>query len=179
MACVSPANSAAIGPFIDGKLLKEGWTYKDNVANTRCKEIIQGDTNIEAIILDGLLKRLHQERFNELVDNALASQIAKELLLMGNTIFIYSQVGISEALHDSVLWRDRVYMYHWEQPSSFPELTCGLSYRGLCAMLLRLNKFQNCPPSTQQVSLEAAGIRSAFAHGQQPWEPYLDAKRLM
>ncbi|KAJ5757925.1 uncharacterized protein N7511_006619 [Penicillium nucicola] len=194
------SSPAAMGPSIDGILLKQGWKYNDNVANTRCKEIIQGDTNVEAIIFDGLLKRLPQDRFHELVDNALPAQTATELythfgftrqsqseesfrkafrLLVGNTIFNYSHVGIAEASRNSDLWRDHVYMYHWEEPSPFPGPTCGLSYHGLCALLLHLNEFQNCPPSTQQVSLEAARIWSAFAHGQQPWEPYSDRRRFM
>jgi carboxylesterase type B len=191
---------AAMGPSADGKLLKEGWTYKDNVANTRCKEIVQGDTNVEAIIFDGLIKRLPQDRFNDLIDNSLLAPIAKELythfgftrepqseesfrkafrLLVGNTVFNYSHVGIAEASRDSDLWKDRVYLYHWEEPSPFPGPTCGISYHGLCAMLLHMNELENCPPSTQQVSLEAARTWSAFAHGQQPWEPYSDAGRFM
>ncbi|KAJ5665675.1 uncharacterized protein N7477_008123 [Penicillium maclennaniae] len=191
---------AAMGPVADGKLLPEGWTYDDNVANTRCKEFILGDTNVEAIIFDGLLKRLPQERFHQLVDVAFSSQDAQQLysmfgfsretqseesfrkafrLLVGNTLFNYSHLGIANASINSDTWRDNVYYYHWEEPSPFPGPTYGYSYHGLCAMLMHLNELPNCPPETQKVSLEAARIWTAFAHGQKPWEAYSQDQKFM
>jgi carboxylesterase type B len=194
------SSPAAMGPSADGKLLTGGWTFKGNVKNTRCKEIIQGDTNQEAIIFNGLLKRLSQDRFNQRVEEVLSPEIARQLythfgftrepqsedgfqkafrLLVGNTLFNYSHVGIAEASRWSDAWKDHVYVYHWEEPSPFPGPTSGLSYHGLCAMLIHMNELPNCPPPTQQVSLEAARIWSAFAYAQQPWEPYSKSQRFM
>ncbi|KAJ5683270.1 hypothetical protein N7462_006435 [Penicillium macrosclerotiorum] len=194
------SSPAAMGPSEDGKLLQSGWTYADNVANTRCKEIILGDTNVEAIIFDGLLRRLSQERFHQLVDEALPSDFAEQLyvkfgfsrelqsedlfrkafrLLVGNTLFNYSHVGIANASRNSEAWRDKIHLYHFEEPSPFPGPTQGISYHGLCAMLMHLNEFSNCPPPTQRVSLEVARLWAAFAHGQQPWEPYSQNQKFM
>lgn len=191
---------AAMGPVADGKLLQLGWTYETNVSNKRCKEIILGDTNVEAIIFDGLLKRLPQDRFHKLVDQTFSAQDAQQLclnfgftrdpqseedfrkafrLLVGNTLFNYSDVGIANASKDSDAWRDKVYLYHFEEPSPFPGPTQGISYHGLCAMLMHLNELSNCPAPTQEVSLEAARIWTAFAHGEQPWEPYSQNGRFM
>ncbi|KAJ5304713.1 uncharacterized protein N7443_004373 [Penicillium atrosanguineum] len=191
---------AAMGPVADGKLLPEGWTYEDSVANTRCKEFIVGDTNVEAIIFDGLLKRLPQERFHQLVDGAFSQQDAEELyskfgfsrdtqseedfrkafrLLIGNTLFNYSHFGIANASRNSDDWKDNVYLYHWEETSPFKGPTYGYSYHGLCAMLMHLNELSNCPPETQKVSLEAARIWTAFAHGQKPWDAYSKDQRFM
>ena len=55
----------------------------------------------------------------------------------------------------------------------------GCSYHGLCALLLLLNEVKDCLPPTQQVSLEAVRIWTAFAHGEQPWEPYSKEGRFM
>ncbi|OOQ83118.1 hypothetical protein PEBR_36572 [Penicillium brasilianum] len=191
---------AAMGPVADGKLLKSGWTYEENVSNKRCKEIILGDTNVEAIIFDGLLKRLPQDRFHELVNEAFSVEDAQQLylkfgfsrepqseedfrkafrLLIGNAFFNYSNVGIAKASKVSDAWRDKVYLYHFEEPSPFPGLTQGISYHGLCAMLMHLNELPNCPPPTQEVALEAARIWTAFAHGNQPWEPYSQKGKFM
>lgn len=194
------SSPGVMGPVADGKLLKENWKYEDNAPNTRCKEFIIGDTNIEAIIFDGLIKRLPQERFQQLVNDSFSSQLAQELyskfgfsrdpqseehfrkafrLLVGNTLFNYSHLGIANSSQNSETWRDNVYLYHFEEPSPFPGPTRGLSYHGLCAMLLHLNELDICPPSTQNVSREAARIWTAFAHGQQPWEPYSKEQRFM
>lgn len=191
---------AAMGPVADGKLLKSGWTYEENVSNKRCKEIILGDTNIEAIIFDGLLKRLPQDRFHKLVSETFSAEDAEQLylkfgfsrgpqsqedfrkafrLLVGNTLFNYSHVGIAKASKNSDTWRNKVYLYHFEEPSPFPGPTQGLSYHGLCAMLMHLNELPNCPPPTQEVALEAARIWTAFAHGNQPWEPYSQNEKFM
>ncbi|CAI7595295.1 unnamed protein product [Penicillium pancosmium] len=194
------SSPGVMGPVADGKLLKENWKYEDNAPNTRCKEFIIGDTNIEAIIFDGLIKRLPQERFQQLVNDSFSPELAQELyskfgfsrdpqsdedfrkafrLLVGNTLFNYSHLGIAKSSQNSEAWRDKVYLYHFEEPSPFPGPTCGLSYHGLCAMLLHMNEMGICPPSTQNVSREAARIWTAFAHGKQPWEPYSKEQRFM
>jgi hypothetical protein len=199
-AILKLSSPGVMGPVADGKLLKENWKYEDSAPNTRCKEFIIGDTNIEAIIFDGLIKRLPQERFQQLVNDSFSPELAQELyskfgfsrdpqseedfrkafrLLVGNTLFNYSHLGISKSSQNSEAWRDNVYLYHFEEPSPFPGPTCGLSYHGLCAMLLHMNEMDICPPSTQNVSREAASIWTAFAHGKQPWEPYSKEQRFM
>lgn len=170
------------------------------MASARCKEFIVSDTNCEAIIFDGLLKRLPQERFHQLVDGAFSQQAAEQLyakfgfsrepqsvedfrkafrLFIGNTMFNYSHLGIAKASSKSDLWRDNVYLYHFEETSPFPGPTYGYSYHGLCAMLMHLKELPTCPPETQKVSLEAARIWTAFAHGMKPWEAYSQGQRFM
>lgn len=193
-------STAALGPVADGKLLSLGWKYEDHVADTRCKEIILGDTTVEGIIFDGLLKNLPQVLFHKHVDEAFSPQVAGELydkfgfsrqpqseedflkafrLLVGNTIFNYNNVGIAKASMSSDVWRDHVYLYHWDEQSPFPGPTHGLSYHGLCAMLMHLNELSSCPPETRKVALESARLWLAFAHGNQPWEPYFKSQRFM
>ncbi|KAJ5899620.1 hypothetical protein N7495_004364 [Penicillium taxi] len=192
--------SAAMGPVADGKLLSLGWKYEDSVTDTRCKEIILGDTSVEGIIFDGRLKKLPQALFHKRIDEAFSPQVAGELyarfgftrepqseedfrkafrLFIGNTLFNYHNVGIANASINSDVWRDHVYLYHWDEPSPFPGPAQGLSYHGLCAILMHLNELSNCPPETQKVALESAKIWAAFAHGKQPWEPYSQSRKFM
>jgi carboxylesterase type B len=200
MDILKNSSSAAMGPVADGKLLREGWKYDDNMSNSRCKEIIVGDTDVEGIIFDGLLGRLSQSHFRDLVDKNFSPHLANELFinfgfsrafqseeeyrkafrtLVGNTMFNYSNVGIAKASRNSDSWRDKVYLYHMGEPSPFSGTTNGLSYHGLCALFLHLNELPNLPPGTQDLSREMARIWTAFAHGKQPWEPYSKSERFM
>lgn len=164
------------------------------------QKITLGDTNVEAVIFEGLLKRLPQDRFHGLIDQTCSTEYAQKRyhncgfssgpqsaedfrkafgLLVGNTLVNYSHVGIANASKNSDAWRDKVYLYHYEGQSPFPGPTQAISYHGLCAMLKHLNELPSCPAPTPQVSLEAARIWTPFAHEEQPWGPYSQNGRFM
>ncbi|KAH8647819.1 Alpha/Beta hydrolase protein [Xylariales sp. PMI_506] len=188
------ATKAALAPVADGKLLHMGsWQFKDEPLRGRCKDIILGDTAVEAVIFDGMLKRTPQDKFHQLAQALLSPEVLTELyagfgfttqpqseedfrtafrLLLGNTLFNYSNVGIAEASRTSPTWADHVYLYHYDEPSPFDGPTQGLAYHGLCALMMHLNELENSPKPTQDVALEGARIWTKFAHGGQPWEPY-------
>ncbi|KAJ5709008.1 hypothetical protein N7493_010342 [Penicillium malachiteum] len=193
------SSSAVMGPAGDGIYIPKSWKFEDNVSNSRCKSIILGDTNIEALIFDGLLRKLSQEKLHQLVAERFAGSKGKELchhfgfsqgqsdeqyrdafrLLLGTLMFQYPNIAIAEAARQSDAWKNDVFLYHWEEPSPFPGPTQGVSYHGLCALLLHLNELESCPPPTQEVSLEAARSWAAFAHGQKPWEAYPASGKFM
>lgn len=197
---IKNSTKAALAPVGDGKLLPATWRFVDEVPRHRCKDIILGDTNVEGLIFDGVLARLSQERFHEVVQTELPPELVTELyegfgftkerqsadsfrkafrLLVGNVLFNYPTLGIAEASTKSKTWTDHVFLYHFEEPSPFQGPTQGLSYHGLCAMLLHLNELDQCPEPTKKVSLYAAQVWAKFAHGEQPWEPYSQRKRFM
>ncbi|KAJ5649776.1 uncharacterized protein N7484_003499 [Penicillium longicatenatum] len=193
------AGQAVMGPAGDGKLIPKTWSFDDNVSNARCKSIILGDTNVEALIFDGMLRRLTQEKLHEAISRNFPDNKAKELchhfgfsqgqsaeafrdafrLLLGSVLFQYPNIGIAEASRKSDSWKNNVFLYHWEEPSPFPGATQGMSYHGLCALLMHLNELDSCPQATRDVSLEAARLWAAFAHGQQPWEAYSTGGQFM
>ncbi|KAJ5647320.1 hypothetical protein N7490_003692 [Penicillium lividum] len=192
------AGKAVMGPAGDGKLIPKTWTFEDGVSNARCKSIILGDTNVEALIFDGLLGRVSQEKLHQSISRAFSDKAGEFChhfgfsegqsfeefrdafrLLIGNVLFQYPNVGIAEASRKSDSWKNNVFMYHWEEPSPFEGPTRGMSYHGLCALLLHLNELDACPPATRDVSMEAARVWAAFAHGQQPWEAYSTGGRFM
>ncbi|KAJ5947506.1 hypothetical protein N7466_000521 [Penicillium verhagenii] len=193
------AGRAVMGPAGDGKLIPQTWTFDDNVSNARCKSIILGDTNIEALIFDGMLGRLTQDKLHQAVTRAFSETKAKELchhfgfkqdqsaddfrkafrLMLGTVLFQYPNIAIAEASRKSESWKNNVFLYHWEEPSPFPGATQGLSYHGLCALLLHLNELDSCPQATRDVSVEAARVWASFAHGQQPWDAYSTGGQFM
>lgn len=190
---------AVMGPAGDGVLLPKTWDFKDQVSNARCKSIILGDTNVEALIFDGMLRSLSQGKLHQLITQRFSEENAAKLchhfgfskgqtdeefrgafrLLIGNVLFQYPNVAIAEASRQSDAWRNDVFLYHWEEPSPFAGLTQGMSYHGLCALLLHLNELDACPRPTRDVSLEAASIWAAFAHDKQPWEAYSTSGKFM
>ena len=190
---------AVMGPVGDGKYLPKTWKATDNVSNARCKSIILGDTNFEALILDGLLQVLTQEMFHGMVKKNFSEDKYQEFcrefsftlgqsaddfrdsfrVFVGSVLFQYPNISIAEASGQSDDWRNNVYLYHFEEPSPFPGVTEGKSYHGLCALLTHMNEIDRCPPPTQSVSKEVARIWAGFAHGQQPWEAYSKKNKFM
>ena len=57
---------APLGPVADGSVLRT-WDNGQNHPRTRCKQIVVGDTRIEAIIMDSLIQSIPQDRFQELI----------------------------------------------------------------------------------------------------------------
>ena len=197
---IENSTKTALAPVGDGKLLPATWSFAEEVPRHRCKDIILGDTNVEAVIFDGLLARLSQERFHQVAQATLLPELVAELyegfgftqgpqpaddfrkafrLLVGNVLFNYPNLGIAEASSRSKVWADHVFLYHFEEPSPFQGPTQGLSYHGLCALMLHLNELDQCPEPTKKVSLHAAQVWAKFAHGEQPWEPYSQHRRFM
>lgn len=197
---LNSSGTATLGPVADGQLLHEGWHYEDHMSNKRCKDIIVGDTNVEALIFDGLITKLPQAKFHEAVEATFSPSFAEELysqfgftkepqsfedfrkafrLLAGNVFFNYNNVGLAKASCSSDAWRDHVYLYHFEIPSPFPGPTFGYSYHGLCALLMHLNEFKACPAEAQIASKEAAKLFAVFASGKEPWEPYSKNEKFM
>jgi carboxylesterase type B len=63
--------SAPLGPMANGTLLPQLWSYKESQPLTRCKEIIIGDTKIEAIIMDCFINSILQTKFPDIVHNSM------------------------------------------------------------------------------------------------------------
>jgi carboxylesterase type B len=197
-------SSAALGPVGDGVLLPKTWTFADahaDGASSRCKSIILGDTNIEALILDVIPENIPQEKFATLIDDAFPdAQIRDQFrsvfgfsvepqsfnvyrgavrLLLGATMFQYPNIGIAKAAVSSVSGARDVYLYHFEETSPFAGATEGLSYHGLCALLIYLNQLDDSPQAARQTSLEAAAAFTTFAHGRSPWEAFGEKGKFM
>ncbi|KAJ5776380.1 uncharacterized protein N7511_001391 [Penicillium nucicola] len=197
-------SKAALGPVGDGGVMPTAWRFGDGYGRetgSRCKEIILGDTNVEALILDAIPENISQEKFAEMIDGAFSDDLIRDdfrkafgfrtqtqpfeeyrnavRLLLGSTMFQYPNIGIARAgLEPESVGRD-VYLYHFEEPSPFPGPTEGMSYHGLCALLIYLNQLDGLSEEVKRTSLEAAGTFAAFAYGKKPWESFGEAGRFM
>ncbi|KAJ5769634.1 alpha/beta-hydrolase [Penicillium odoratum] len=191
-------SKSPLGPVGDGNLLPETWTFTDEVPETRCKKIMLGDTNIEALVLDHLPENISQNQFAELLAGTFTNDEVEELrskfgfskdpqtfeeyrdavrLLFSAAMFHYPNIGIARAALNTPSKGQDVYLYHFEEVSPFPGATHGLSYHGLCALLIYLNQLDDSPEPTRVTSLEAASLFTAFANGKEPWEPFGEAER--
>jgi carboxylesterase type B len=192
----------ATAPVADGKLIPDGWRFEDEVPRGRCQKIIMGDTNVEGLIFDGMLQRhVTQQYFHERAQAGLSPALRAEVydafgftsepqapedfrrafrLLIGNVNFNFPNVGIAEqACTPGSVWKDDLYLYHFEATSNYEGPTFGLSYHGFCALMLYLNELEHASEDTQRVSLETARLWTAFAHGQRPWEAYSEKQRFL
>ncbi|KAJ5917676.1 hypothetical protein N7466_011230 [Penicillium verhagenii] len=94
-------------------------------------------------------------------------------------MFQYPNLGIARAAIETPSKGQNIYLYHFEEVSPFPGATHGLSYHGLCALLIYLNQLDDSPEPTRVASLEAASTFTAFANGKEPWESLGEAERFM
>lgn len=192
-------STGVVGPAADGKLLPSNCGIADPIPSSRCKAIILGDTNAESMIYKPLIQHLSQSHFHQRVHAEFSQYDAQEfythfgfttrpepeetfegkiLSLLGTVIFHFPNMQI--AAHGNLSNPDMdMFLYHFEEPSPFPGPTHGYSYHGLCALLLHLNSFKECPKPTQDVSLELHRIWTFFAYGEQPWESYSNSHRFM
>lgn len=72
---ISGFTSAPLGPMADGVLLPKEWRYRETKKANRCKEIIVGDTKIEAIIMDGLINSVPQHKFTDLAHASIKGRL--------------------------------------------------------------------------------------------------------
>lgn len=176
----------ALGPVEDGVLFKPGWKFEDHPKNSRCKEIILGDTRVECIILDGMFQTVPQSVFQSEVHSAFSQSDADALLqyfgfasdemdfgkyqdamrfFFSVVMFQYPNLAIARSVPGT-------YLYHFEEASPYPGPTEGLAYHGQCALFVHGNESVGHPECCQLVSLDMAQRFTAFANGIEPWEPY-------
>lgn len=94
-------------------------------------------------------------------------------------MFQCPNIGIAKAALESGSAGRDVYLYHFEEPPPFPSPTEGLSYHGLCALLIYLHQLERLSEDVKRTSLEAAGAFAVFASGEKTWGAFGDAGRFM
>ena len=187
-------STAAMGPMADGMLLPSSWNLGERLPPSRCKSIILGDTRVEAIIFDGLSRRLPQTQFYELVQSAFSDTDAAAFLhhfgfktesmpyeayrdamrlFLSAAMFQIPNFGIAESSGP------QTYLYHFEEPSPYQGPTFGVPYHGQCALFMYNNESYQYSDPARSTAVEMARVWTAFAHGQEPWEPYSKAHRFM
>jgi carboxylesterase type B len=184
--------SAPMGPMADGVLLPRSWPYDEIQKPTRCKEIIIGDTKIEAIIMDGLINSISQEKLQEMVhtsmkdgdgflrafgidlDMAQAAYRDAMRCFLSVGMFQYPNVLVAKN------FPGKVYFYHFDEPSPYPGPTLGLPYHGQCALFVYQNGNTGYPVSARTTAENMGKIWTAFASGKTtPWEEYEVAHKFM
>ena len=184
----------AMGPLADGKLMPTDWHLGQQSTPTRCKEMILGDSGVEAIIFDALVSSLPQLQFHQLVRVAFSSTQADEFLqtfgftsedltferyreamrsFLSPVLFQFPNFGIAAS------FGPQVYLYHFEEPSPYPGPTFGVPYHGQCALFMYNNETETYPESSKRIAEEMAHTWIAFANGKEPWEPYPISRRFM
>lgn len=63
---ISGSTSAPLGPTADGVLLLKEWAYNETQNPNHCKDIIISDTKVEAIMMDGIINSVPQQKFTDL-----------------------------------------------------------------------------------------------------------------
>lgn len=184
-------SSAALGPLGDGNILPKSWTFKQSKP-TRCKSLIIGDTNVEAIILDGLFRKVQPAQFQKILRSSLSSDDVEGFCRIFDVdtssweayrdamrrffsimMFQYPNMRIAES------FKGDVYSYHFEEQSPFPGPTLGMSYHGQCALMMYCVENEVLPLESQHVATTMARQWIAYAHGIEPWERYRDSKQFM
>jgi carboxylesterase type B len=184
--------SAPLGPMGDGTLLPQLWSYNETQKPTRCKEIIIGDTKIEAIIMDGLINAIPQEKFPELVHksmkdgdgflDAFGFSPNMEQSAYRDAMRCFLSVGMFQYPNIIVakLFPGKLYFYHFDEPSPFPGPTFGLPYHGQDALFVYQNGNAGYPDAAKTTAENMGKIWTAFASGKSvPWEEYKNGKRFM
>jgi carboxylesterase type B len=187
--------SATIPPMADGKLIPKSWTVGDLHAKSRCKEIIIGDSRVEAIIFDPLIQHIPQKLFKQFVGTAFAEasdaqkfcthfgfapddQPYEEFrdavrFFLSTVIFHYPNLRIAEN------FSGKAYYYHFEEPSPYPGPTNGVPVHGQCAVFLYGNDKTQWPEAAQRTSADMAHLWTAFAHGKEPWTRFETSQEFM
>lgn len=188
-------SGAPLGPVADGNILRT-WDAGQSHPRTRCKQIIVGDTRIEAIIMDGLIQSIPQDRFQELIrehfSEIQATKFTRHFGFMSNNLscdeyrdafrrflsismFHYPALAVAESF-SSV---GEAYLYHFEEPSPYPGPTLGLPYHGQCALFVYQNHTSEYPVAARAVAEQMGRVWTAFSHGHQPWQPYSQRNQFM
>ncbi|KAE9363905.1 alpha/beta-hydrolase, partial [Stipitochalara longipes BDJ] len=184
--------SAPLGPMADGVLLPQLWRYNDTQKLTRCKEIIIGDTKIEAIIMDGLINAIPQAKFPGIVHASMqdgdgflrAFGFTPDLdkIAYRDAMRCFLSVGMFQ--YPNVLvaktFPGKVYLYHFDEPSPYPGPTFGLPYHGQCALFVYQNGNPEYPVAAKTTAENMGKIWTAFATGKVvPWEDHNVGNRFM
>lgn len=194
-ALMQISGSATIPPMADGKLLSKSWTLGDSQPASRCKEVIVGDSRVEAIIFDPLVRHIPQKLFNQIVSTAFAEPSDAEKFckyfgftseeqpyeqfrdavrfFLSTIIFHFPNLRVAET------YSGKTYLYHFEEPSPYPGPTNGLPVHGQCAVFMYGNDKGAWPESAHRTSAEMAKLWTTFAHGKEPWAPYESSKHFM
>jgi carboxylesterase type B len=180
-----------LGPVADGTFLPSSWRLGEPQPPTRCKEIIIGDTGIEAIIMDPLCNSIPQPRFHQLVHSFFSSPSNATAFLqhfkfttsptltyeayrdsfrlfLSAAMFQFPNLRIAESYSPA----GQAYYYHFEEPSPYPGPTFGIPYHGQCSLFMYQNECAGYPEPARRVAEEMARIWTAFAYGKKPWEAY-------
>jgi len=149
---------------------------------------------VEAIIFDSLSRRLPQTQFYELVQSAFSDTDTAAFLhhfgsktesmpyeayrdamrlFLSAAMFQIPNSGIAESSGP------HTYLYHFGEPSPYPGPTFGVPYHGQCALFMYNNESYQCSDPVRSTAVEMARVWTAFAHGQEPWEPYSKSYRFM
>jgi carboxylesterase type B len=184
--------SAPMSPVADGVLLPRSWQYNETQKSTRCKEIIIGDTKIEAIIMDGLINSIPQTKLIELAYasmkdgqgflNAFGIVSNMEQAAYRDAMRCFLSVGMFQYPNILVAksFPGKVYFYHFDEPSPYPGPTLGLPYHGQCALFVFQNGNVEYPSSARTTAENMGKIWTTFACGNSiPWEEYKIANRFM
>lgn len=184
-------SSAALGPLGDGTILPKSWSFEQSTPS-RCESLIIGDTNVEAIILDGLFTRIGPTQFQGILRSILTEDEVQQFFqlfdvetnsweayrdamrrFMSIMMFQFPNLRIAETFEGDV------YSYHFEEQSVFPGPTLGISYHGQCALTMYCVENEALPPDSQHVATAMARQWIGFAYGLRPWQRYEEEKRFM
>ncbi|KAK0112960.1 hypothetical protein ONS95_014676 [Cadophora gregata] len=191
--------STTLAPLADGIYLPRAWKLGDAHPSTRCKEIIIGNTLVEAIIFDVLAKLLPQSIFHSKLLSAFPNpedstrfislfgfDFAKEKEMspeayrdalrrfLSAVIFHYPSLKVAESFSSVSTSSDtKSYLYRFSTPSPFPGPSHCLAAHGQCAIFLFNNDSDSWPSECQVISKEMARTWTAFAYGEKPWEEFM------
>jgi carboxylesterase type B len=184
--------SAPVGPMADGTLLPQLWSYNESQPLTRCKEVIIGDTKIEAIIMDGLINSIPQSKFPDIVHKSMKDgegflkafgfTLGMEQAAYRDAMRCFLSVGMFQYPNILVAksFPGEVYFYHFDEPSPYPGPTFGLPYHGQCALFTYQNGNAEYPAAAKTTAENMGKIWTAFANGNAvPWEEYKNGNRFM
>ena len=194
-ALIKLVGSATLPPMADGKLVPKSWKLGELQSESRCKEIIIGDSRVEAIIFDPLIQHIPQKFFNQIINTsfaeasdaeefrklfgfALEDQPYQEFrdaarFFLSTVIFHFPNLRIAET------FSGKTYHYHFEEPSPYPGPTNGLPVHGQCAVFMYGNDKGAWPESAHRTSAQMAKAWTAFAHGKEPWAPFKASQQFM
>jgi len=192
--------STTLAPLADGSYLPTSWKLGDAHPITRCKEMIIGNTLIEAIIFDVIAQLLPQPVFHSRLLSAFPNpeDSARFISLFGfdftegkqmdpeayrdalrrflsAVIFHYPSLRVAESF-SSTPSETKSYLYRFSTPSHFPGPAHGLAAHGQCAMFLFNNDSNTWPQECQLISKEMARIWTGFAYGENPWEEFVSGE---
>ncbi|KAF4632773.1 hypothetical protein G7Y89_g5342 [Cudoniella acicularis] len=186
---------ASFIPIADDKLLPKSWRLGDAHPETRCKDIIIGDTHVEGIIFDGLIRPL-QNVIHDKIKAAFKTSADAEMFckifslgsakmqehvefreamryLLSVLMFHFPNLRIAET------YPGKAYLYHFEEPSPYEGKSNGLPVHGQCAVYIYGTEREVWPETSQEISLNMARLWIDFANGKEPWGRFSTTEKFM